>query len=142
MNSSLRQVKSCGVLLFRRSPQLAFLLMKHANRYDLPKGQLEPGETELACALRELAEETGIAADQVRIDPEFRFTEIYCPRYKRFGGDKVEKTLVIFLGFLNTEVPVAVSEHVGFEWIDWNPPHQIQAETVDPLLAQAAAFIN
>ena len=31
---------------------------------------------------------------------------------------------------------IACSEHVGFEWIPWNPPHAIQAQTIDPLLRE------
>ena len=66
------QVKSCGVIVFRRTPELSFLLMKHSHRYDLPKGHTEEGETEIETALREMWEETGIPRDEVKLDPEFR----------------------------------------------------------------------
>ncbi|CAF5149180.1 unnamed protein product, partial [Rotaria magnacalcarata] len=46
----LRQVKSCGFFVMRSNQ--SFLLMKHKNRYDLPKGHMEPGETEQQTALR------------------------------------------------------------------------------------------
>jgi ADP-ribose pyrophosphatase len=58
----MRQVKSCGVLLFRRQPEMAFLLLRQHHRYDLPKGHQEKGESDLDCALRELEEETGYSA--------------------------------------------------------------------------------
>lgn len=42
-------------------------LMIHRNgRWDLPKGHVEPGESLEACAEREIAEETGVAARVVR----------------------------------------------------------------------------
>lgn len=38
--------------------------------WDLPKGHVDEGETELQCTLRELYEETGISADDIEIDTD------------------------------------------------------------------------
>jgi 8-oxo-dGTP pyrophosphatase MutT (NUDIX family) len=130
----MRQVKSCGVILFRRTPELSFLLMKHTYRYDLPKGHIEPGETEVECALREMWEETGVAISQVSLDPDFRFEEMYYPVEARFGTERVEKTLVIFLGWVDQVDDIRVTEHGSYEWRRWNPPHNIQKYTINPLL--------
>jgi 8-oxo-dGTP pyrophosphatase MutT (NUDIX family) len=130
----MRQLKSCGVILFRREPELSFLLMKHATRWDLPKGHVDEGETELECALREMEEETGLSRDVVQLDKTFRFAEVYYPVYKRYPGEKIEKTLVIFLGWLESDLPITLTEHAGSEWLPWNPPHRIQTNTIDPLL--------
>lgn len=40
--------------------------------WDLPGGGAEPGETPVACALRELAEETGLRLDPARLTGEPR----------------------------------------------------------------------
>ena len=48
--SELREVKSCGFLVVKSNQ--SFLLMEHANRYDLPKGHMKVGETEQQTALR------------------------------------------------------------------------------------------
>lgn len=133
----MRRVKSCGVILFRRQPELAFLLMRHAHRFDLPKGHVEPGETELECALRETQEETGI--DCVTLEPDFRYEETYYPVEPRFGTERVEKTLVIFLGWVEGAEPICVTEHQGHEWRRWQPPHDIQKHTLNPLLAVVEA---
>jgi bis(5'-nucleosidyl)-tetraphosphatase len=134
-------VKACGVLVFRDDPVESFLLMRHRKRLDLPKGHIEPGESEIECALRELWEETGIRAKDVELDPNFRWTTEYDVDGRRYGlGERVHKTVVIFLGKLRGTVEIACSEHVGFEWIAWQPPHSIQSQTIDPLLAAVAQY--
>lgn len=131
----MRQVKACGVLVVRGEPIESFLLLRHTRRLDLPKGHLESGETEVQCALRELWEETGIAAEDIELDPSFRFTVEYDLRYREFNNELTHKTVVYFLGRLLRDVPIVLTEHKGYAWYPWQPPHRIQRETVDPLLA-------
>lgn len=138
----MEEIKSCGFIVFRREPTTSFLLMKHTDRWDLPKGHVDPGETEDQCALRELVEETGIAQTDIQIDDQFRFESKYVVKYKRTGDQEKLKTLVIFLAWLQHDVEIQLTEHPGFEWIDWNPPHQIQKFTIDPLLAQVSSFLE
>ncbi len=133
---------SCGVLVVRGDPVESFLLMMHPDRLDLPKGHIEPGESELACALRELEEETGITAEDIELFPDFRFTTSYQVRYKDVGDHPLPKTTVIFLAALRRDVEIHVTEHLGYRWWPWHPPHKIQAETIDPLLAQVAQYLQ
>lgn len=98
----MSQLKSCGVLVVRGNPPNKFLLMQHADRLDLPKGHVDPGETEIECALRELEEETGITAHDIELDPLFRFSTSYRV-LRRQRQDFVDKTTVIFLGFLSAK---------------------------------------
>ena len=114
--------------------------MHHPNRLDLPKGHMQAGETELDCALREMVEETGIPPDMVELDPDFRFQITY--RYSRYNGLEIEKTVVIFLGWLEQEMAIVTSEHVGFEWRLWNPPHKLQNHTIDPLLSEVDRYFR
>jgi bis(5'-nucleosidyl)-tetraphosphatase len=137
----VRKVKSCGVLLFSAKQPLSFLLLCHPNRYDLPKGHIEYYESERDCALRELSEETGIQPHLVTLHPTFRYVETYYPRYRRFGGEIVQKTLVIFLGHIEQAVPVETTEHANFSWVNWSPPHQLQKITIDPLLVAAESIV-
>ena len=133
----MQTIMSCGVLVFRREPELAYLLLTHPRGYDLPKGHVDDGETEEACALRELAEETGLPADAVTLDPGYRYESRYFPRYRRLGGEVVEKTVVVFLGWLNRDVPIVVSEHTGHEWVEWPPHRQYGNGTIDGALDEA-----
>ncbi len=59
---------SCGVLV----GDGARLLLGHATRsprWDIPKGEAEPGEDFAAAAIRELREETGLAATPDELRP-------------------------------------------------------------------------
>ena len=137
------RIKACGVLIVQGQPIEEFLLMEHNNRLDLPKGHMEEGETEQATALREMQEETGISPEQVVIDDHFRFEAHYDVWPKRFGGRRCHKTTVIFLARLKEPRPdILLTEHVGYRWQPWSPPHQLQAETIDPLLAALARHVG
>ena len=126
---------SCGFLIVRGHPIESFLLMKHPRRWDLPKGHVDEGETELQCALRELHEETGITAADIEIDTTFSYENRYMVNQKRYGGNGfVEKKLLVYLAWLKNPVRIKVSEHDGYRWFNWNPPHRIQDLTVDSLL--------
>lgn len=116
--------------------------MIHPDRLDLPKGHVDPGETEMECALRELVEETGIAKDDIKIDPDYRFEMKYVIFPKRTNFEETEKTLIIFLGTLIREVEIKITEHDGYEWRRWSPPHQIQEQTIDPLLSHLEAYLD
>lgn len=52
------------------------------------------------------------------------------------------KTLVVFLGRLTRSVEIEVTEHEGYRWFPWSPPHSIQTQTIDPLLAAVDAFLR
>lgn len=134
----MAKIKSCGFLIFKDDPKPSFLLMRHPNRWDLPKGHVDDGESNRECALRELEEETGITSDDIEIDPDFKFKLKYKVNYKRHGNVPKKKKLIIYLAKLIRPVDIELTEHEGFEWVEWNPPHKIQSKTIDPLLKQLA----
>jgi len=132
------ELKSCGFLIVRGEPRTEFLLMRHLDRWDLPKGHVDRGESEMQCALRELEEETGITQGDIEIDPQFRFTLRYPVNDRRAG--RAEKTLVVFLARLVRDVAIKATEHQGYEWFAWQPPHRIQERTIDPLLSAVERY--
>ena len=151
-------VRAAGVLLYcnvnadaaegnEDSTQKFFLLMRHANRWDLPKGHCDGDESFQETALREMEEETGIKIDQVELDPTFKFDLRYPVTYRKHGNQVFDKHVRYFLGKLacqpDFKVPeIKVTEHESFEWFAWAPPHVIQAETIDPLLAAVADYFR
>ena len=151
------KLKSCGFLIFRDIPNnetekdsaiqsnshlpaasdsVSFLLLKHPNRWDLPKGHVDPGETNMECALRELEEETGIEAQDLIIDPDFKYKQKYMVTSKRTNGKPQKKKLIIYIAKLVRPTELKLTEHESSEWFKWNPPHSIQEKTIDPLLAK------
>jgi 8-oxo-dGTP pyrophosphatase MutT (NUDIX family) len=63
----MRFVRAAGGVIVRNGPQGdPEILLVHRPRYDdwtLPKGKTKPGESDEACALREVEEETGLVCD-------------------------------------------------------------------------------
>lgn len=135
----MKQPRSCGFLLVSGRPVDCFLLMEHHDRWDLPKGHVDPGESDMECALRELEEETGFGESELTIDPDFCFEHRYMVSGGRYGSEpdeRVEKILRIYLAHIEEPRRPEVTEHIGFRWIPWEPPHIIQEKTIDPLLAE------
>lgn len=141
--SPLDPVRAAGMLLVHGSPSQPhqFLLMKHADRWDLPKGHCDGDESFLDAAIREVREETGIKRHQYRIDPQFQFDLTYPVTYRRSGNQVFQKQVRYFLAFVDQPWPVKLTEHPDSAWIEWHPPHAIQTQTIDPLLAAVAQHV-
>jgi putative (di)nucleoside polyphosphate hydrolase len=53
-------VLSCGILVMNAQRELLLCHATGSSRWDIPKGIVEPGETEAETAIREAAEECGL----------------------------------------------------------------------------------
>ena len=131
------------VILVGRTSPAEFLLMQHPDRWDLPKGHLDDGETLVETALRETREETGVVLTASDLLPGFHWDTRYTVKYrKRHGGRPVTKAVRYFAATLTERPEVHPTEHPGYRWMAWAPPHRIQSQTIDPLLASLADYFS
>ena len=129
-------VEAAGMLLFALETPPKFLLMRHRDRWDLPKGHAESGETIFETALRETEEETGLPAGNIEVDRDFKYETEYRVRY-RDGGERM-KRVTYFIGYLPATRMITVTEHESFLWWAWPQTESVQVQTIDPLLAAAS----
>lgn len=111
-----RLVSSGGVVFRMSSSQVFYLLLgfKRRNIWCLPKGLIEPGESEIDAATREVREETGVNSlklvDKIGV---IRYQFGY--RDKRF-----DKTVHFFL-FETDQVETTVgTEHDMYSWLPYD----------------------
>jgi 8-oxo-dGTP pyrophosphatase MutT (NUDIX family) len=102
--------KSCGVIPYRiREEKREYLVLMQTNgSWSFPKGHMEPGETEIETALRELREETGLMAVG---DPENTATLEY-PLHP-YG----RKQVVLFLWEVAGETKPQETEILDYRWV-------------------------
>eukprot|EP00123_Amoebidium_parasiticum_P020119 comp42207_c0_seq1/m.47455 comp42207_c0_seq1/g.47455 ORF comp42207_c0_seq1/g.47455 comp42207_c0_seq1/m.47455 type:complete len:162 (-) comp42207_c0_seq1:411-896(-) len=98
-----------GVVPFCVEDKHAFYLLvkHHAGHWGFPKGHAEAGETNIACALREFEEETGIAGTEVNLHENIIFSSRYvCEKYRKRWGEtrRLDKSVVLYLGRLAGKV--------------------------------------
>lgn len=142
MKQRTNPVRAAGVLVLTRAEPMRFLLMRHSDRWDLPKGHCDGDETYMEAAIREMQEETGIAAGQCEFDPNFIFDLQYEVTYRKTPGKIFQKKIRYFLAWLPDVIMIEPTEHEGYDWFVWNPPHQIQTKTIDSLLASVDEYLS
>ena len=107
---------SCGFVLYQKSPEILFLLLKHPNQgeWEFPKGHQENTETYYETAKRELTEEVNFNADKdIIVARKKEQLKFFTYEYKAPSGSL--RKMVLFVGRCNKN-PVISSEHRGFAW--------------------------
>ena len=107
-----RNERSAGIIAFHGdAPEnRSYLLLDYGRHWDFPKGHVTAGEDDLAAALRELKEETGI--EEVEIVPGFSHEIAYFFRDRR--KQLIRKAVVFFLGRTDQTQITLSHEHVGY----------------------------
>ena len=105
--------------------ELSYLLFLRRSRADLGlpafwqgvSGALEPGESFVDAALREVREESGIALSSV-VDTEFRHCYPIRPEWRKWYGDdpEVVEEHVLYALVVDSTEPVLSDEHSSWRW--------------------------
>ncbi|MCS7142459.1 MAG: NUDIX domain-containing protein [Aigarchaeota archaeon] len=131
--------KSAGAVVFTEidGERYYLLLLYGAGHWDLPKGGIERGESELDTVRREVREETGIE-DLVIIDG---FRKVINYFYKS-GSALVRKTVVFYLAKTpQTEVRLS-HEHNAYAWLKMEDAMvTLTYKTAKEVLFEANQFI-
>lgn len=133
-----RKEASAGFVIFRGGSPRKYLLLTHRGRYDLPKGLKQPGEDDMAAAVRELREETGIASPKPM--PGFSSRKHY---FYRWREELVSKDVVYFLAEHPGGDIVISGEHDGYGWLTKEEAmSRLMYPTLKQVILEADLFID
>ncbi len=107
--------RAAGAVVFRRSERgIRILVLRAYKNWDFPKGMIEPGESELDAARREVEEETGLSGLEYPFGEEFKETLPY-------SGNKVARYYLAQTDAEKIALPVSPElgrpEHHEYRWV-------------------------
>ena len=115
--------RAAGAVVFRRSDRGNRLLQLRAYKnWDFPKGLVEPGESELDAAKREVREETGLGGLDYPFGDEFKETLPY-------AGNKIARYYLAETDAEKIDLPVAPElgrpEHHEYRWVSFDEAEEL-----------------
>lgn len=139
MNEKIKE-KSCGIIIFSLGEkEHEYLILQYEEgHFDFPKGHVEPNETEIQTALRELKEETGIT----QVDFKEGFREKISYSYVR-NKQNYEKEVCFYLAETKQKKIILSHEHIGFRWLSFKDAQEIATYSLaKELLRKAENFLK
>lgn len=126
MKAETGSKRPVSVLVVIHTPSLDVLLLERASRpgfWQSVTGSQEGGETLLATAVREVGEETGIAAAAAQFE-DWRLSnrfEIFAEWRHRYAPGITHNTEHVFSLCVppGTPVAIAAAEHLAQRWLPW-----------------------
>lgn len=111
---TVEKLSTGGVVLVQKGNDYDVLVMQQESDYVLPKGHVEPGESDLDAAQREILEETGVSvasAQSLGLVNEFRFF------YEPENAVKVVRLYGFLLHEQQPIVPLITEGFSGGSWL-------------------------
>lgn len=117
--TAVRAPRSAGAVVFRRTGRgVRLLVLRAYANWDFPKGEHEPGESELDAARREVAEETGLT------DLDFPFGDAHRDTLPYSGGKVARYYLAETGEDAAVELPkspeLGRAEHHEWRWVSFD----------------------
>ena len=127
-------------MVFRRTERgVRLLVLRAYQNWDFPKGMVEPGEDQFACAKREIAEETGLESLAFPFGEEFKETLPY-------SGRKVARYYLAETGEEKIALPVSVElgrpEHDEYRWVSFEEAEDLLSLRLAIVLERALETIS
>ena len=129
-------IESAGVVVIDKSSEVPTVLCVRAySNWDFPKGHLEPGETHVEAAVRELEEETTLSLQDVKLNG------LKAPSVT-YGSGKGKKTATYFLADRTSDKSpfLPVSEELGrpendeFKWVPFTQLDSLMPTRLVPVV--------
>lgn len=112
----IRRTSSGSVILRKIDGQWNALLLRAWSHWDFPKGNVEPGETLMEAALREVQEETGITELSFPWGAAFARTPVYSRDKVAYYSIAATTTEQVILA---PNPVTGLKEHDEFRWVPW-----------------------
>ncbi len=139
--------KSVGIVLIKRETDIRFLILyRKANAnfkeaWEFPKGIVDKSETEMQTAVRELGEETGLLAKDIKFLPEFHDKISYF--FRNQSQELVKKEVSFVLAQTNKSEIRLSSEHDAYRWAPYLEAWELLSQNnTKEVLKKANEFVK
>lgn len=138
----MRNLRASGLIIYRIvSSEIEYLLLQTAyghHHWTPPKGHVDPGESDMATALRETEEEAGLKGNHLQIMEDFK-------KELRYEVNQKPKTVIYWPAKLvDPNLAVKLSEeHKDFKWVKLEEACQlVEYADLQSVLRDCEAFLK
>jgi 8-oxo-dGTP pyrophosphatase MutT (NUDIX family) len=139
----MRKTVSAGIIIFRHTESgIKYLLLyKGKNYWNFPKGKIEMGERSYETALREIKEETGLEAQDLKMQSNFKAFERFVFQHQK---EKIFRVVILYLAETKNPRVFISPEHEGYGWFTVAEAKKILTKHPDTfrILQRAHSFLK